>query len=181
MIDNIMVGQIGTAEMSGVSIVNQFVFVFNITLFGAVSGAGIFGAQFFGKGDSEGQKYTFRFRLLICTVVTAIALAVFGLFDKQLIRLFLSKDDDPQLIAMTLESGMKYMKIMFIGFIPFGIGQAYSSVLSECGYTKIPMIASMSAVGAERGAGLLPYLRQIRLSCAGSERRRNCNGHCKIH
>lgn len=147
MIDNIMVGQIGTAEMSGVSIVNQFVFVFNITLFGAVSGAGIFGAQFFGKGDSEGQKYTFRFRLLICTVVTAIALAVFGLFDKQLIRLFLSKDDDPQLIAMTLESGMKYMRIMFIGFIPFGIGQAYSSVLSECGYTKIPMIASMSAVG----------------------------------
>ena len=141
-----MVGRIGTAEMSGVSIVNQFVFVFNITLFGAVSGAGIFGAQYFGKGDHEGQKYTFRFRLLICTLVTAVALIVFGIFDKELIMLFLSKDDDPQIVSMTLQSGMKYMRIMFIGFLPFGIGQAYSSVLSECGYTKIPMIASMAAV-----------------------------------
>ena len=147
MIDNIMVGQIGTAEMSGVSIVNQFIFVFNITLFGAVSGAGIFGAQFFGKGDHEGQKYTFRFRLLICTLVVAVALVVYGLFDRQLIALFLSKDDEPQLIQQALDSGMSYMRIMLIGLIPFGIGQAYSSVLSECGYTKIPMIASMSAVG----------------------------------
>ena len=146
LLDNIMVGRIGTAEMSGVSIVNQFVFVFNITLFGAVSGAGIFGAQYFGKGDHEGQKYTFRFRLLICTLVTAVALIVFGIFDKELIMLFLSKDDDPQIVSMTLQSGMKYMRIMFIGFLPFGIGQAYSSVLSECGYTKIPMIASMAAV-----------------------------------
>lgn len=147
LLDNIMVGRLGTEEMSGVSIVNQFVFVFNITLFGAVSGAGIFGAQYFGKGDHEGQKYTFRFRLLICAVVTAVALVVFGLFDKQLILLFLSKDDPPEITARTLESGMEYMKIMFIGFIPFGIGQAYSSVLSECGYTKIPMAASMTAVG----------------------------------
>ncbi len=147
MIDNIMVGQIGTAEMSGVSIVNQFIFVFNVTVFGAVSGAGIFGAQFFGKGDHEGQKYTFRFRLLICSLVFFIALAVFGMFGNQLITLFLGKDDDPQLIAQTLASGNEYMKLMLIGLLPFAIGQAYSSVLSECGYTKIPMIASMSAVG----------------------------------
>ncbi|MCH5192831.1 MAG: MATE family efflux transporter, partial [Oscillospiraceae bacterium] len=52
LIDNIMVGQIGTEQMSGVSIVNQFIFVFNITVFGSVSGPSIFGAQFFGKGDS---------------------------------------------------------------------------------------------------------------------------------
>ena len=34
MLDNIMVGQVGTAQMSGVSIVNQFLFVFNLTVFG---------------------------------------------------------------------------------------------------------------------------------------------------
>ena len=58
-LDNIMVGQIGTEPMSGVAIVNQLFFVFNICIFGGVSGAGIFSAQFFGKGDFEGQKYTF--------------------------------------------------------------------------------------------------------------------------
>ena len=62
-LDNIMVGQIGTEQMSGVAIVNQLLFVFNICVFGGVSGAGIFGTQFFGKGDYEGQKYTFRFKM----------------------------------------------------------------------------------------------------------------------
>ena len=38
-LDNIMVGQIGTEQMSGVAIINQLMFVFNICIFGGVSGA----------------------------------------------------------------------------------------------------------------------------------------------
>lgn len=146
LIDNIMIGQIGTMQMNGVSIVNQFIFVFNITIFGAVAGATIFGAQFFGKGDSEGQRYTVRFRLIVCTVIVGIALIVFGFFDTPLISLFFSDEDSSQEIAVTLEYGKQYMKIMLIGLFPFGIGQAYSSAVRECGETKIPMIASMAAV-----------------------------------
>ena len=40
LLDNIMVGNLGTEAMSGVSIVNQFVFIFNLLIFGAVSAAG---------------------------------------------------------------------------------------------------------------------------------------------
>ena len=46
LLDNIMVGRVGTEQMTGVAIVNQLIFVFNLAIFGAVSGAGIFGAQF---------------------------------------------------------------------------------------------------------------------------------------
>ena len=41
MLDNVMVGQVGTIPMSGVAIVNQLLFVFNLCIFGAASGAGI--------------------------------------------------------------------------------------------------------------------------------------------
>ena len=41
LLDNIMVGQVGTIPMSGVSIVNGLLFVFNLCIFGASSGAGI--------------------------------------------------------------------------------------------------------------------------------------------
>ena len=68
-LDKIMVGMIGTEQMSGVAIVNQLIFVFNICIFGGVSGAGIFGTQFFGKGDYEGQKYTFRFKVIASAVL----------------------------------------------------------------------------------------------------------------
>lgn len=148
LIDNIMVGQIGTEQMNGVSIVNQFIFVFNITVFGAVAGPGIFGAQFFGKGDSEGQKYTFRFRIMAVALIIAIGSAIFYRLDEPLINLYISDDDAPRQIKATLRYGKEYMHIMILGLIPFGIGQAYASVVRECGETKIPMIGSLSAVGA---------------------------------
>ena len=60
MLDNIMVGQVGTAQMSGVAIINQILFVFNLAIFGGVSGIGIYTAQYVGKGDREGIRVTFR-------------------------------------------------------------------------------------------------------------------------
>ena len=52
LLDNIMVGQVGTEQMSGVAIVNQLLFIYNLCIFGGVSGAGIFTAQYFGASIS---------------------------------------------------------------------------------------------------------------------------------
>lgn len=41
LLDNIMIGRIGTEQMSGAAIVNQLIFVYNLCIFGGVSGAGI--------------------------------------------------------------------------------------------------------------------------------------------
>ncbi len=145
-LDNIMVGQIGTEQMSGVAIVNQLMFVFNICIFGGVSGAGIFGTQFFGKGDYEGQKYTFRFKMYACLGITAIALLLFGFADTQLISLYLSDNGSIGDISMALQYGREYLAIMLIGLIPFAVGQTYINTIRESGQTLIPMIASVSAV-----------------------------------
>ena len=50
MLDNVMVGQMGTEQMTGVAIANQLVFVYNLFIFGAVSGPGIYtGAVFWAE------------------------------------------------------------------------------------------------------------------------------------
>ena len=89
MLDNIMVGRLGTVEMTGVSIGNSLVFVFNLAVFGAVSGAGIFGAQFFGRGDMAGVRYAFRYKVLEGLILLALGFGIFLGFGKTLIRLFL--------------------------------------------------------------------------------------------
>ena len=89
MLDNLMVGQVGQAEMTAVSVSNQLIFVFNLCIFGAVSGAGIFGAQFFGKGDVKGLRDTFRFKLIATTLITALAFVIFAFFASPLISLYL--------------------------------------------------------------------------------------------
>ena len=41
VLDNLMVGRLGTEQMSGVAIANQLIFIFNLCIFGGLSGAGI--------------------------------------------------------------------------------------------------------------------------------------------
>lgn len=146
MLDNIMVGLIGTEQMSGVSIVNQLIFVFNLCIFGGISGAGIFGAQFYGQKNNEGVRATFRFKLVMCAVILLAAIAVFIGYDTQLISLYLHEGSGGGDLAATLAYGEKYLKIMLVGLIPFALEQCYSSTLRETGETVVPMKASIAAV-----------------------------------
>lgn len=146
LIDNIMIGRVGTEQMTGVSIVNQLLFVFNISIFGLISGAGIFGAQFYGKGDEEGVRYTFRFKIMACMVFSVIAIILFTVFDDELISLFLHEGSDSGDIEKTLYYGKKYLMIMCIQLIPSAITQSYASTLRERGETMLPMIAGVAAV-----------------------------------
>ncbi len=145
LVDNIMVGQIGTEQMSGVAIVNQLIFVFNICIFGGISGAGIFTAQYFGKGDNKGVRDTFRAKLIICLSVTLIALGILIFFHKELISLFLHQSDDGLDLISTLEYAKSYIYIMLLGLLPFAITQAYSGTLRETGQTVVPMCAGVAA------------------------------------
>ena len=146
LLDNIMVGQVGTIPMSGVSIVNGVLFVFNLCVFGASSGAGIFTAQFHGSGDHEGVRHTFRFKFLVCLLLTAIGTLIFTFGGKTIIGLYLTGDGDAAMAAGALEYGLKYLRIMVWGFLPFALSNAYSSTLRETGVTLVPMGAGICAV-----------------------------------
>lgn len=146
LLDNIMVGQLGTAQMSGVAIANQLVFIFNICIFGGISGASIYGAQFYGAKDYEGMRACMRVKLYISLGIFVIIGAAFMLFDKQLISLFLQSGDSTEVVAETLKAGQDYLKIMLIGLLPFAIASAYSGTLREAGETMLPMVAGVAAV-----------------------------------
>ena len=146
MLDNIMVGRVGEIEMTGVSSTNQLIFVFNLCIFGAVSGAGIFGAQFFGSGDTKGLRNTFRFKMIFCTVLSVAVGAIFLFFGEDLIWLYLKSEENTAKATAALAHGYDYLKIMLISFIPAGIVQCYSSTLRETGKTVPPMMAGVIAV-----------------------------------
>lgn len=147
LLDNVMVGRLGTTQMSGVAIVNQIIFIFNLTIFGGLSGASIFGAQFFGKGDHKGLRDTLRFRMMFSLVVWAIGIAVFLLFGEPLFKLYLNEEASSAAdIAATLAAAKEYMYVILWGLLPFVIVQCFSSVLRDAGETVSPMIASVIAI-----------------------------------
>lgn len=154
-LDNIMVGQLGTEQMSGVAIVNQLIFVYNLAIFGAVSAASIFGAQYYGKGDHKGHMYSFRFKLYATLLVTAFAILVFLIKGGNLISLYLTDTTGNGATEQALQYGLEYLSIMVVGLIPFAINQSYATNIKETGQTLIPMIASFVAVGTN---AVLDYL-----------------------
>lgn len=151
LLDNIMVGQVGTLPMSGVSIVNQIIFVFNLCIFGASSGAGIFTAQFHGSGDDEGIRHTFRFKLFICTLISLAAGLIFFLGQDSLIGLYLTGEGTAEDAAQVLAYGKDYLAVMLWGLLPFGLANAYAGTLKESEETFVPMVAGVAAVFVNLG------------------------------
>lgn len=146
LLDNIMVGQVGTEQMSGVAIANQLLFVFNICVFGAVAGAGILGAQFYGSKNYQGLRNAFRFKLVCCLLITGIFLLLFIGWGEKLIWMFLHEGSDVGDLQATLEYGHAYLNVMLIGMAPFALTQAYSGTLRETGHTVPPMVGGIAAV-----------------------------------
>lgn len=144
-LDNIMVGQLGTEPMSGVAIVNQLIFVFNLLVFGGLSGAGIFGAQFFGHGDHKGVRDTFRFKIIFGMIIVVVTFAVLLISGESLIRLYLTNGESGDL-QQTFHYGKEYLMVILLEIIPFVVVQVYASTLRETGQTLLPMFAGIIAV-----------------------------------
>ena len=145
-LDNLMVGALGDAQMSGVSIANQLIFVFNLAIFGGLAGPGIFGAQFYGAGDIEGMRNTFRIKLWESLALLALAFVAILGFSKPLISLFLQGDGDPALAERMLGEGHDYLMVSLLGLPAFALTQCYAGTLREMGETRLPMVAGIAAV-----------------------------------
>ena len=146
LLDNIMVGSLGTEQMSGVSIVNQLIFVFNLCVFGCLSGAGLFGAQFFGKGDHEGLRHTFRFKLLLSLLICGAAILLLEFFGEPLISLYLHEGSETGDLELAMHYAKEYLAVSLFGLLPYTVTNVYSSTLRETGNTLPPMKAGLLGV-----------------------------------
>lgn len=146
MLDNIMVGKVGTLQMTGVSIVNQLIFIYGLCIFGAMSGAGIFTAQFYGKQDKDGLRSTLQYKLVTAVILAFLGIATFGLLGETLISAYLKGEGTPEDIATVMAYAKGYMKLTLIGTVPFALSQAYASTMRETSDRLIPMVSTISAV-----------------------------------
>ena len=169
MLDNVMVGRVGEAEMRGVGVANTLIFVFDLAIFGAVSGAGIFGAQFFGQQDFDGVRYTFRFKLYVGAALLLLGAGVFLLFGDKLIMLYLLGEGTEIERAASFLHARNYLRIMLISFLPFVLSQCYSGTLRECGQTIVPMAAGIVSVLVNLGLNTVLIFGYLGFPAMGAE------------
>lgn len=149
LVDNVMVGSLGTNAVTAVSIIGQLIFVFNLAIFGGLSGPGIYGAQFFGQKNIEGFRQTFRMKHWICGFCLAAGLCTFIFGAEPLIGLYMRGEGVEVDPVETMALAKEYLAIMLVGIVPFVITQIYASSLRETGDTFMPMMAGVASVAVD--------------------------------
>ena len=146
LVDNLMIGSLGTESITAVSIALQLIFVYNLAVFGAISGPGIYGAQYFGQKNKEGFWNVFRLKFWICFLVLFIGTSVYYFFGHEFIKLYLHGADSGIDKNITFNLSFDYLKIMLLGLFPFTLTQIYSGSLRETGESIKPMVAGVVSV-----------------------------------
>ncbi|MBR3764692.1 MAG: MATE family efflux transporter [Clostridia bacterium] len=146
MLDTLMVGSLGEESLSAVGVVNQILMVFNLTLFGGLSGISIFGSQFAGKNDVDGMRQSFRAKLYFSAAVMVLGISVLLAFGDRFIGIFMAGEVDAERAAFALGEGHDYLRIMLWGLLPFALVQSYAGSMREMGKTVAIMVASIIAV-----------------------------------
>lgn len=146
LIDNVMVGSRGTEAITAVSIAGQLIFVFNLAVFGGLSGPGIFGAQYFGQKNIEGFRNTVRIKQWIGAVCLLLGLTVFIFGQDMLINLYLRGDSGSVNPELTISLAKQYLSVMLWGLPPFVVTQIYATSLRETGESITPMISGVVSV-----------------------------------
>lgn len=146
LVDNVMVGNLGTNAVTAVSIIGQLFFVFSLAIFGGLSGPGIYAAQYYGQKNIEGFRQTFRIKHWICGFCLVAGLCAFIFAAEPLIGLYMRGEGGEVDPVETMRLAKEYLGVMLIGMAPFVITQIYASSLRETGDTFMPMMAGVASV-----------------------------------
>lgn len=146
LVDNVMVGSLGTEATTAVSIVGQLIFVFNLAIFGGISGPGIYGAQYYGQRNLDGFRNAVRMKMWICSICALVGTVLFLCAGENMIGLYLHGESATVDPVLTMGYGLQYLNIMLFTIVPFIITQIYASSLRETGESVKPMAAGIISV-----------------------------------
>lgn len=137
LVDNLMVGRLGEAELAAVGIATQIYFVHWMLVFGFTSGVSTYMAQFLGAKDERGMKKTIGIALAVCFSVSVIFFLVAEFFSVYVMRIFTS---DELLIRM----GADYIKIAAPSLLTVSITVPFQTALRVTKQTHIPLFISIA-------------------------------------
>ncbi len=139
LIDQIMIGHLGSANIAGVGLGAKFISLFSVTVSAIITVAGILISQYKGTNDDKGISTSFSFNMNSALLVTIIFSVLSLAFSKQIMSLYTSKAD-------TISAAATYLKIMTIGFVPMTLTLMFSVLMRNSGCADVPMYASLISV-----------------------------------
>lgn len=139
MVDTVMIGKLGEAEIAAVGLANQYFFFYSLVIYGIASSSGIFMAQFYGKQDTVNIHKVLGLGLMIGGAIALLFTGITYLFPQSIMNIFTKEADVSSL-------GVEYLSIIAFTFLLFSINAVYASALRCTRQPKLPMASSVAAL-----------------------------------
>lgn len=136
MVDTVMVGRLGTAEIAAVGLGNQVFFLYNMILFGIGSGGAVFTAQFWGAKDLGGVRRTTGFSLVLAAAVAAVFTIASAAAPDLILSVY---SRDPEVIRL----GAVYLKTLSPSFAPFAVSFVFTLMMRSTEKVRLPIVATL--------------------------------------
>ena len=136
-VDNVMVGQLGTAELAAVSLGNSFMFIAMSLGIGFSTAITPLVAEADGENNFEAGKSAFKHGLFLC-IVLGIALVLMVFAAKPLMYVM---GQPPEVVDLA----MPYLNLVAISLLPLIIFQGFKQFSDGLSMTKYPMYATFAA------------------------------------
>ncbi|WP_179351826.1 MATE family efflux transporter [Winogradskyella vidalii] len=136
-VDNIMVGQLGAAELAAVSLGNSFIFIAMSLGIGFSTAITPLVAEADSENNFQNGKSVFKHGLFLCTVLGFILFGIL-LFAKPLMYIM----DQPKEVV---DLAIPYLDLVAFSLVPLIVFQAFKQFSDGLSLTKYPMYATIVA------------------------------------
>ena len=136
-VDNVMVGQLGTAELAAVSLANSFMFIAMSLGIGFSTAITPLVAKADGEGNFEDGKSIFKHGLFLCTLISI--LLFFGVLLAKPILYLMQQPQEVVVLAIP------YLNLVAASLIPLIIFQSFKQFSDGMSMTKYPMTVTLIA------------------------------------
>ena len=136
-VDNVMVGQLGTAELAAVSLANSFMFIAMSLGIGFSTAITPLVAKADGEGNFEYGKSTFKYGFFLCVILSL--LLFLGVFLSKPILYVMQQPQE------VVELAIPYLNLVAASLIPLIVFQSFKQFSDGMSMTKYPMIATLIA------------------------------------
>lgn len=133
MADTMMLGKMGEEQLSGSSLANDFISIFQIMCMGMGYGAAVLTARFWGSQEGQSLKKVMTIMLRVCLLISSVFTVLAFVFPTFIMELF--SNEQPVIL-----NGAKYFRISAFTFIPTGITLTLTAILRSVRETKVPLI-----------------------------------------
>ena len=141
MLDTIMLGAYGEIQLSGASLANEFISLYQILCLGIGGGAAVLTSQYWGAGDVKAVRRVIVLMLRISLLLGALFMFATLVIPDTIMRIY--ADEQP-----VIDAGVTYFRISAPTFLLMGVIVPATVVLRSVRQVKLPLVASIISFGA---------------------------------